>query len=256
MSLDVQTLLGPNDLAPVEIVNADSTSPIVLLCEHAGRAISQALGNLGVSEDVIQSHRGWDIGAEKVARQIADLLQAPLVIQRYSRLVLDCNRPPDSPLAIPHVSDQIEISGNASLNAAERTMRVHEIFQPMDAALNKLFVHHPRRAAFSIHSFTSHMNGFDRPWHAGFLARTKTDTAAAMMDHIAAIRSDLTLAMNEPYQIENDSDWFIPAHAEAIGLAHCLIEIRNDQLLDADGVVAWADLLAGAIAATLERAST
>lgn len=249
MTLKLQTLLGPDDPAPVEVVNANSHAGIVLLCEHAGRAIPKALGDLGVSEEVITSHRGWDIGAENLAREVADMLGAPLVLQRYSRLVIDCNRPPDGAEAIPEVSDHAKVPGNHTLTKGQRAMRIDEIFAPMDAELNRLFAHKPRSAAFSIHSFTPRLNGIDRPWHAGFLSRARADTARILMSDIARSRPDLTLAINEPYRIEAQGDWFIPAHAETRGLAHSLIEIRNDLIGDADGIRLWAGLLAQAITA-------
>ncbi|MCY4334735.1 MAG: N-formylglutamate amidohydrolase [Litoreibacter sp.] len=252
MNLQLQTLLGSKDPEPIEIIGADSTSDIVLLCEHAGNAIPEALGDLGLSREHIESHWGWDIGAQAVARRLADWLGAPLVIQNYSRLVLDCNRPPESDLAIPVISDQVAVPGNAAITAEARAMRVGEIFRPMDAALDRLFACNPRRAAFSVHSYTPRLNGADRPWHAGFLSRAKAGVAKDLMEHIKRRRPDLALAVNEPYQIEPDGDWFIPAHAERRNLAHCLIEIRNDQLGALAEIDLWADLLAEAIQVSVE----
>lgn len=244
-------LLSTADPTPVEIVNPDSSSPVFLLCEHAGQAIPAALSGLGISESIRASHRGWDIGAEALARALATRLAAPLVVQRYSRLVFDCNRPPDSPLAIPMESDGVAFIENQNCNAAERAARAEEIFAPMTASIDAMLTPQ-RKFAFSIHSFTPKMNGVDRPWHAGFLSRTDLKTANAICDHIAAVRPDLTLAINAPYQIETDGDWFIPAQAESRGLMHSLIEVRNDQLLDAAGITLWADLLAGAIQSLVE----
>ena len=252
MSVKLQTLLGPKDPEPIEVVNADSTSDIVLLCEHAGNAIPAALGDLGVSREVIESHRGWDIGAQSVARGVAERLRAPLVIQNYSRLVLDCNRPPESDLSVPAISDRVAVPGNATITAEARARRIDEIFRPMDAALNRLFNRHPRRAAFSIHSFTPRLNGTDRPWHAGFLSRAQCGVGSELKHQIARHRPELVLAVNEPYQIDSNGDWFIPAHAERRNLAHCLIEIRNDQLGQQAGIDLWADLLAKAMVASIE----
>ena len=246
-----KTLLSSVDPTPVEVVNPNSESSVFLLCEHAGQAIPAGLGDLGVSETVLFSHRGWDIGAEALARALAARLAAPLVVQRYSRLVFDCNRPPNSPLAISMESDGVPIPGNQNKSIAEQQARVDEIFVPMKTAISALLTP-DRKFAFSIHSFTPKMNGQDRPWHAGFLSRTDLKTANALRDHIAHQRLDLTLAINEPYQIETDGDWFIPAQAEPRGLMHSLIEIRNDQLLDAAGITLWADLLAGAIQSLTE----
>ena len=103
VSVANSSLLTPADPQPVELVNADSAVPVLLLCEHAGNAVPEALDGLGVSDEVLNSHRGWDIGAEHMARQLADILGAPLILQRYSRLVIDANRRfaearPDVPL--------------------------------------------------------------------------------------------------------------------------------------------------------------
>lgn len=251
----VQNLLGTTDPPPVEVMNPSSAAPVFLLCEHAGRAIPAVLGDLGVSRSVLLSHRGWDIGAEALARALADRLSAPLVVQRYSRLVVDCNRPPDSRLAVPLESDGAVVPANQRATDAERRARIAAIFAPMEAAVLKLLTA-ARTCAFSVHSFTPKMNDAARPWHAGFLSRTDVKTAAALRDHIAKARPDLTLAVNQPYQIETGEDWFIPVHAEPRGLRHSLIEVRNDQLSDAAGIALWADLLAAAITSIMEMETT
>ncbi|MCY4206526.1 MAG: N-formylglutamate amidohydrolase [Roseovarius sp.] len=245
-------LLGNSDPHPVEIVNANSQCQVLLLCEHAGRAVPAKLGTLCVATDVLDSHRGWDIGAENVARGVADALGAPLVIQRYSRLVIDANRPPDGALAIPVESDGVRISGNVDLTPEERQTRVDEVFRPMDAALAGLFDAKTRSACFSIHSYTPVLGTQSRPWHAGFLSRADLQSANALLEFIRARRADLTLAVNEPYQIEDDTDWFIPRHAEPRGLIHALVEIRNDLITEPAGAADWAALVAGAIDQLME----
>lgn len=239
-------LLTARDPDPVQVMNAQSQSPILLLCEHAGQAVPAALNRLGLDQATLNSHRGWDIGARDLARGLARRLGAPLVMQRYSRLVIDCNRPPDAPQAITPISDGTEIPGNLHLCAQARAQRVQEIFQPMDDAIERAFMV-PRRACFSIHSFTPCFGGHQRPWHGGFLTRATPDTGRALMAAVGARRPDLNLALNEPYQIEDQTDWFIPRHAERRQLPHCLIEIRNDQIDHEQGVAVWVDLLAQAI---------
>lgn len=245
-------VLGAGDPAPVEWVNRSARAPVLLLCEHAGQAIPRALGDLGVSADVRSSHRGWDIGAEAVARQVATQLGAPLILQRYSRLVIDCNRPSRAPDSIPEHSFGAAIPANQGLTPEARQAREVAILDPLNAAIEEGLTAHPRVAAFSIHSYTPDVPGQDRPWHAGFLTRADLATGQALKTHIAGQRPDLTLDLNQPYQIDDDSDWFIPAYAEPRGLAHALIEIRNDLIRDAGGVADWAALLAGAITHVLE----
>lgn len=245
-------LLSADDPAPIESCHADSAVPLLLLCEHAGQAVPQALDGLGLPDGAIDGHIGWDIGAEKLARALAERLRCPLILQRYSRLVIDCNRPPGSEGSIPALSDDVPVPGNLGLTAHDRYLRQREIFDPMNGAITAAFEAYPRHTVFSIHSYTRHFQGEDRQWDAGFLTRQDIKTAQRLMSSISNAAPELTLALNQPYQIDDASDWFIPQHSEARGVQHALIEVRNDHLRDADGVARWADLLVPAIRSILE----
>tara|TARA_X000000368_G_scaffold81651_1_gene61526 strand:- start:5687 stop:6526 length:840 start_codon:yes stop_codon:yes gene_type:complete len=252
MTAAAQTsLLSDLDPNPVELVNETSKAPVLFLCEHAGRAIPKTLGTLGLNEKALMSHRGWDIGAEALARNLANRLNAPLILQRYSRLVIDGNRPPGSPESILEVSDGVEIEVNKKLSLHEREAREKAIFAPMDQAINDAFAASQRVAAFSIHSFSPQLGGQSRPWHAGFLTRRSISTAEALIESLKGQRPSLNLAINKPYTVDDENDWFIPSHAEARGLMHCLIEVRNDQISDEIGVNLWSDLLGTALSECL-----
>lgn len=250
------TLLSADDPPPIEWVNEHSESPVVMLCEHAGNAIPSSLRQLGLLPAQLDMHIGWDIGAGALARKLAAVLQAPLILQHYSRLLIDCNRPLNTSTSIPQVSDGIEIAANRNITPQEKLARQTEIFNPLNDAINDAFSRYPRRAAFSIHSFTPRMQGQPpRQWHAGFLNRTDRATGVALLESVKQQRPDLTLAINQPYSIDDETDWFIPRYAESRGLVHCLIEIRNDQLLNDDGINNWAQLLASAINSVVGEAS-
>ena len=252
MTAAAQTsLLSDLDPNPVELVNETSKAPVLFLCEHAGRAIPKTLGTLGLNEKALMSHRGWDIGAEALARNLANRLNAPLILQRYSRLVIDGNRPPGSPESILEVSDGVEIEVNKKLSLHERIAREKAIFAPMDQAINDAFSASQRIAAFSIHSFSPQLGGQSRPWHAGFLTRRSISTAKALIESLKGQRPSLNLAINKPYTVDDENDWFIPSHAEARGLMHCLIEVRNDQISDELGINLWSDLLGTALSECL-----
>ena len=245
-------LLGPGDPSPIEVLNPESRAEVLLVCEHAGRAVPHALKGLGVSDAILGSHRGWDIGAALVARRLAEHLGAPLVLQRYSRLVVDANRPPGSPTSIPEFSHGVEIQDNRNLTTAQETARVTEILEPMDAAIDAVFSTHPRRAAFSVHSYTPVLDGVPRPWHAGLLTRRSTETADQLIASLRRQDPNVVVALNEPYRIEDDGDWFVPHHLEPRGVPHSLIEIRNDEIADEAGAARWAQLLATAISDVME----
>jgi predicted N-formylglutamate amidohydrolase len=252
----VSSILSVSDPSPVTVVNSDSRAPVLLLCEHAGQAIPKSLAKLGVSQNVINSHRGWDIGALAVAQDVAAHLNAPLVIQAYSRLVIDANRPPDSPHAVPAEVDGVTIYGNVGITPDQQRQRAEEIFAPLDETLSDLMRELQPRGCFSIHSFTPVMGGHARPWHAGFLSRRDTATAQALMEAITAQQPGLTMAVNEPYQIDDETDWFIPRHAEPSGAAHTLVEIRNDLIAHAEGAAEWARLIAHAISTVMKETDT
>lgn len=240
-------LLGANDPAPVTVLNATSDHPLLLVCEHAGKVIPQALNDLGIAEADRDSHVCWDIGAEAVTRHMAEALGAPTVIQSYSRLVIDCNRPPDAADAIPADNHGVQVSGNRDLDEAARVARVIEIFEPFHATVGQYLQRPSCKMVLAIHSFTPALAGKPRPWHIGFLFRRDDQTSAYLARFIKDAWPDLTIGMNEPYQIDDESDWFVPQHGEASGLPHSLIEIRNDQISDATGQKAWADILVAAV---------
>lgn len=241
-------MMGPDDPEPVEWIQRDSQSPVLLLCEHAGQAIPTGLNGLGLPKSAIDLHIGWDIGARQLAQAVAERLDAPLILQNYSRLVVDCNRPPGSDGFIPEVSDEVIVPRNQGLDAAERMARQRLIFDPLNKAIRDGFERVPRRAAFSIHTFTRQMQlGERREWDAGFLCRHDLEAAQMLLESIGSEQPGLALAVNEPYQIEEFGDWFIPEHAEKRGVRHTLIEVCNDQVRTEAQVSLWADLLATAI---------
>lgn len=130
MTAQPYCLLGPDDGHPVEMHRAEGGSPFFLTCEHAGREIPRRLGDLGVEESELRRHIAWDIGAAEVARGLSARLDATLILQTYSRLVIDCNRTIDSHDSIPTVSEHTEIPGNRNLHPDEAAARVDEVFRP------------------------------------------------------------------------------------------------------------------------------
>ncbi len=252
--IKAQSLLAKGDPNPVEIINGHSDHPLLLICEHAGQGIPKRLGDLGISRSALDDHIGWDIGAEAVTRAMAQAVGAPAVIQRYSRLVIDCNRPNDASDAMPQMSDGVEIPGNLNLDAAARAARVDEIFNPFQNEVAHFYEKFERRIVLSIHSFTPLMGGVSRPWEIGFLFRKDTQTSTHLHRSLKETNPELTIGMNDPYQIDEASDWFVLHHGEARGIPHSLIEIRNDQIRSAEGQAHWASILVNAVNRYLEEA--
>ncbi len=234
-----------------EIVNPDGTSPYVLLCEHASNHIPARYDRLGLDAKELQRHITWDIGVAPIARELSRLLDAPLVLAGYSRLLIDCNRPLGVATSIPEISETTTIPGNMALSPDERAHRAATFYWPFQRAVGAIL---DRRQAsgkptivFGVHSFTPVFKGFVRPWHAGILFRKAERLGNAL---VAALQEPgLVVVANEPYQIRDEGDYTVPVHGEARGLDAVLIEIRQDLIGDAQGQLAWAKRLAPAMQA-------
>ena len=125
-----EKLLAADEPAPVSVHNTNGKSPFLLVADHAGNLIPRALGRLGVAEAECERHIAWDIGIAGLGRFLADALDATLIQQNYSRLVIDCNRPLGTPTSIPDISEHTAIPGNMGLSEANKAARAREIFWP------------------------------------------------------------------------------------------------------------------------------
>jgi len=249
-------LLSPHDPAPVETARGEGTSPFFLTCEHAGRALPRALGDLGLPAPELQRHIAWDIGAAGVARRLSARLDAALVLQTYSRLVVDCNRAPGAPDHVALRSDGTDVPGNRAAGTAQIAARTREVFHPYHDAIRAAL--DAREAAgrasvlVSVHSFTPVMNGVQRPWHAGVLYQRDRRLAGIVLDLLAA-DPGLCVGDNEPYALTDTRDYAVPVHGEQRGIPHVELEIRQDLIATAEGQEAWAARLAGALGEALEK---
>ena len=247
MNVLPKKLLAADEPAPVSVYNEGGKSPFLLVADHAGNLIPRALGRLGVAEGDWQRHIAWDIGIAGVARALAEALDATLIQQNYSRLVIDCNRPLAAASSIADISETTSIPGNTGLSEEARDIRAREIFRPyhdrIEAELERRREDGRAAVLISLHSFTPVFKGVARPWHAGVLYNRDTRFARCLM---ALLREDNNLIVgdNAPYTVSDASDYTIPVHAERRGLHHVLIEIRQDLIADADAQCAWALRLA------------
>lgn len=243
-------LLSGDDPAPFAVENEAGSSDFVLVCDHAGRRIPRRLGRLGVSEQALETHIAWDIGAADTARLLATRLDALLVTQTYSRLVIDANRPLESPESIVTQGEATPVPGNEALGDAEREQRAREIFHPYHDRIRTTLDQRERegRAAIlvSMHSYTPVFRDHARAWHAGVLYNREPRFAHLVL---AELRRDpqLVVGENEPYAASDATDYTIVVHGEQRGLHYVEIELRQDFLVEADTRREWAERVANAL---------
>jgi predicted N-formylglutamate amidohydrolase len=244
---DTSLFLGRGELPAVLEHNAAGRSPFLLTCDHYGRLIPRVLGDLGLPESELVRHIAWDIGIAGVAERLAKHLDAHLVAQRYSRLVIDCNRPPHVASSIPIISEATTIRGNEGLSREAAQMRRAQIFEPyhrrIDAVIDQRLAARMPTVLVSLHSFTPVYAGIARPWHVGTLYHRDKKLPPLLLKLFRA-EGDLVVGDNEPYAVSDETDYTIPVHGEARGLMNSGIEIRQDLIGDQSGQQQWADRLA------------
>jgi len=225
-------LLTSRDAGPVEITNRDGRSLFLLLGDHAGNRVPERLASLGLNSVELSRHIALDIGVGDLGRSLASELDAPFIAQRYSRLVIDCNRALSHPDSIAKASDDTVIPGNASVAADQRQARAHAIHNPYHEAIAALLderaINGLKSIVVSLHSFTPLFSGISRPWQVGVLYGGGNDGfAKAVLS--ALLHSDFVVGDNLPYQFD-ETDFTIPKHAIASGRPYVELEVRQDML--------------------------
>ncbi|MEO7206214.1 MAG: N-formylglutamate amidohydrolase [Steroidobacteraceae bacterium] len=242
-----ERLLAADEPSAFEEFQAEGRSDFIIVVDHAGARIPRRLANLGLPDLELKRHIAWDIGALSVARRVAQAIDAPLLAQNYSRLVIDCNRDPKVATSIPRISELLEIPGNIGLNALQIAARRAAIFEPYHRRIRELL---DRRQAIgrrvilvAQHTMTDVYKDDRRSMHAAVLYNRDRRFAGVVLEMLRRERH-LIIADNEPYFVSDETDYTIPHHAEARSLLHVEIEIRQDLVTDETGQTEWATRIA------------
>lgn len=242
-------------IPPARTINAAGRSPFVIVCDHASNRIPAEYGDLGLSLIDRLRHIAWDPGALAVSLKLVEQLDAPLVQSTVSRLVVDCNRWHDAPDLIPSVSEDTGIPGNRQVGDNERARRIAEYHTPFHREVEALL---DRRAAqgretvlVAMHSFTPVFRGVARPWPIGFIHGIDPAYTRAVFEAMRAEEPALNIGWNEPYVALAGLTYTIEHHGDGRGLRSTMIELRQDEILEAEGIGYWAGLLARCLTTAL-----
>lgn len=230
---------------PVERINAGRQTGLLIICDHASNALPREYGSLGLGQEALERHIGYDIGAGALTRALAERLGAPALLSTFSRLLIDPNRGEDDPTLLMRLSDGVVVPGNARFDTAEKQNRLARYYRPyhdaINAAIDAGIAAGVAPAVFSVHSYTPVWRGWPRPWHAGILWDQDPRFAVPLID---GLREDphLVVGDNEPYSgaLKNDT---LYRHGTKRGIAHALLEVRQDLISDEEGVAEWTDRL-------------
>ena len=233
----------PSSFDPVERIEGDIDCGLMIICDHATNHLPPEYGTLGLGAEQMSRHISHDIGAAPLTRMLARRLGVPALLATYSRLLIDPNRGEDDPTILMRLSDGAVIPGNARADIAEKNRRLVRYYRPyhdaINAAIDAAVARGRPPAVFSIHSFTPVWRGWPRPWHAGILWDRDPRFAVPLINKLRA-DPHLVIGDNEPYSgsLKNDT---LYRHGTKRGIAHALLEVRQDLISDEEGVSGWAD---------------
>lgn len=240
-------MTGIEDPPPFTTFNNQAISPVLLVADHASCHIPVSLNQLGLGDWVLDRHVAWDIGSDNLAKFLAIELDARAVLAGFSRLVVDPNRHPEDESSVPEVSDSIPIPGNIDLNENQKARRIREFFTPYhDTIAEKLAQFSGEGivpAVISVHTFSPVFDRVKRPWHIGIMWDKDPRIPLPLIRGLQQLNY-VCVGDNEPYSGRHPHDFTIDHHAEASGLPHVGIEVRQDLVSKKDGARKWAGILA------------
>lgn len=242
-------------LSAYRTVDGDARAGILILCDHAENTIPTAFDCLGLKEQDLHRHIAYDLGAASVAERLAESLGAPAILSRFSRLLIDPNRGLDDPTLMMQITDGLVVPGNVGLDADALQWRIDTYYKPYHQAIaravDKAIALGKPPVIVSIHSFTQAWKGVHRPWGVGVLWDKDPRLALPLLEALRAVPG-IEVGDNVPYsgQLKGDT---LYRHGTRRGLAHALVELRQDLILGPDGQAEWATRLATVLRKVLDE---
>ena len=229
-----------------EILEGDDSLGLVLLADHATNHLTEEYHHLGLPQEAFSRHIAFDIGIEPLTRALAQKLNCPAVLSRFSRLLIDPNRGEDDPTLIMKISDGAIIPGNYPISAEEWESRLETWHRPYHRAVSETIFQVEKACGkaplvLSLHSYTPVWKGVPRPWHAAVLWDGDGRASSRLLDALEA-PGDIIVGDNEPYDGALKGDTMY-RHCLTRGVPHVLLEVRQDLIADEAGVESWADRL-------------
>lgn len=185
--------------------NVTKDDGFLISCEHGGNRIPAAYRHLFVGHSqVLRSHRGYDPGALRMARDLAAALNAPLHACTVSRLLIELNRSPR------HARLYSEFTRDA--DAELRRELIERYYLPyrdaVETRIGAMAATGLRVVHLSSHSFTPELDGAVRDADIGLLydPRRGSERALCREWRLALGRHapGLKVRMNYPYAGTSD----------------------------------------------------
>ncbi len=181
------------------------TTGILLTCEHGGNEVPEVYKKYFRDfNDVLSTHRGFDIGALGTAEIISKLIGAPLIGSEVSRLLIDLNRSPGSKNLFSKASRQLSSQEKAKI--LEKYYFTHHF--KVQTHLRESLKKSQRILHIAVHSFTPVWQGSTRNADVGILYDPKSNFefqfASKLRIYLKSAAPQIRIRMNYPYKGTSD----------------------------------------------------
>lgn len=244
----------------IQVRNLDKDSNFIIICDHASNKIPSKFNNLGLSQDILNTHIAYDIGSKEVAIKLSNILDCPLVMTDYSRLLIDPNRGIDDPTLIMKISDNIKIKGNLKIknfhesdDKNDRIKNFYDLYHnKISELINSLEKNNKIPSIISIHSFTPFWKNRKRNIDIGVLWDNDDRLPKIFFDYFKKSHKNLIIGDNKPYsgRLKNDT---LYRHATIRGISNILIEIRQDLITEKKGQKFFANLISKPLLSNMDN---
>jgi predicted N-formylglutamate amidohydrolase len=212
-----------------EEIEGDSDCRVVFTCEHASNALHEPWRWPDADRWLVDTHWASDIGAAAFTRRVASLMNAPAVLSKFSRLLIDPNRPLDSDTLFRQNADGHQVHLNEGLLDAERQQRIDRFYHPYHAAVSAMIERSAGDTVFSIHTFTDNYEGDARTLEIGVLFDDDEEPAYRLIRHLEG--HGFHVLANEPWSGKGGLAYSPVRHAKEFGWTALEIEARQDLII-------------------------
>jgi len=214
----------------VEEIDGDFESRVVFTCEHASAELPKPWTWPEEDRWLVDTHWASDLGAAAFTRRVARLLNAPAVLSRFSRLLIDPNRPLHSETLFRDNADGKRVHLNHAILQTERERRIDRFYVPYHAAVRAMVERSRGDTVFSIHTFTDNYEGKPRLLELGVLFDHDEEPAQRLVRHLR--EAGFHVAPNEPWSGKEGLAYSPVRHAREAGRRALEIEARQDLIVE------------------------
>lgn len=225
-----------------EAITGDPRARVFITCEHASERLPEGYAWRANDRRLVGTHWAYDLGAREIVFELAEALQAPAVLSRTSRLLVDPNRRETDPTLFRDEAEGAPVELNSNLSDEEREKRLALYYRPYHEAIDARLPLYEAPILFSVHTFTPLYEGQTRPMEVGVLFDKQDELAERAAEAIRA--AGFVTAMNEPYSGKEGLIYSAEHHAGKHGRRALELEFRQDLAVRPDARARLVEALA------------